>query len=209
MASTITRNELADLIEEHAQMLAQALRGDARNATAQHRSRSDAPDLDGIAPGSWSKVGELDDQSYTWPGPEGTEHYTPFEVWEAAGPSGIQIGLGDPNKPGIYYGKERDYWLAFEMINGQKRRPIVVFNEADDYDESGDLVAIIKGKGDGGRSMFSPGDDLPAGYERLEIDVFRDRITGPQAYNRLAVIARGGDRQAMCTHAALQLGLRF
>jgi hypothetical protein len=106
-------------------------------------------------------------------------------------------------------GKERGYWLAFEMVNAQKRRPIVVFNEADDFDVSGDLVAIIKGKGAGGRSMFAPGDAVPAGYDELDVDVFRDRITGPQAFNRLAVIAKGGDRSAMCTHAALQLTLRF
>jgi hypothetical protein len=204
MSSPISRNELADLIEQHARLLAEALRHGAQPGPDRPKH---APPIRDIAPGGWSKVGELENQSYTWP--EGTEHYAPFEVWEAAAPSRIQIGLGDPNNPGTYYGKERDYWLAFEVVNGERRRPIVVFNEADDYEESGDLVAIIKGKGDGGRSMFSPGDDLPAGYERLEIDVFRNRINGPQAYNRLAVIARGGDRQAMCAHAALQLGLRF
>ena len=111
-------------------------------------------------------------------------------------------------KRGVYYGKERGYWVAFEMVNGQKRRPILIFMEADDFDTSGALVAVLKGKGAGGRSMFAPGDDLPVGYERLTVEIFRDRVSGPQAYNRLAVVAEGGGRQAMCTHAFLQLGLR-
>ena len=54
-------------------------------------------------------------------------------------------------------------------------------------------------QGDGGRSMFAPGDELPAGYERLKIEVFRERVSGPHAYNRLAVVAEAGDRQTMCT----------
>ena len=95
------------------------------------------------------------------------------------------------------------------MTNGQRRRPIVVFTEADDFETTGDLLAIIKGKGDGGRSMYGPGDELPPGYERLQVEIFRDRITGPQAFNKLAVVAKGGDPQAMCTHAALQIALRW
>jgi len=56
--------------------------------------------------------------------------------------------------------------------------------------------------------MLAPGDELPAGYERLTIEVFRDRVNGPQAYKRLAVVAEARDRPTMCAHAFLQLGLR-
>lgn len=56
------------------------------------------------------------------------------------------------------------------------------------------------GKGAGGHSMFAPGDDLPPGYERLTVEIFRDRVGGPQAYNRLAVAAENGDRQAVCSY---------
>ncbi len=55
----------------------------------------------------------------------------------------------------------RGYWIAFEMIDGQKRRPIVEFIEADDFENSGAFVATLKGKGDGGRSMFASGDEFP------------------------------------------------
>jgi hypothetical protein len=221
----ITHAQLADLIEHHGRVLVAALRQGptaSESLAAEHgldtpeqsALRAESPvtrhsaDARPMAPNGsdrteWRKVGELTDQSYAWP--HGLETYDPFEVWEL---DGIQIGLGRATDRDIYYGKERGYWLAFEMVNGQRRRPIVVFNEADDFDTSGDLVAIIKGKGPGGRSMFASGDELPAGYERLDIDVFRNRINGPQAFNRLAVIAEAGDRAAMCTHAALQLALR-
>jgi hypothetical protein len=33
--------------------------------------------------------------------------------------------------------------------------------------------------------MFAPSDELPAGYEKLKIETFRDRVSGPQAYSRL------------------------
>jgi hypothetical protein len=224
----ITRQELADLLEHHAGLLATALRGDHASERAGHLAGdqlevptaaaaktakglgqpSDPPtDVGHGEIGTWTLVGELQNQTYSWPG--GIETYEPFEVWETIDLRGrIQIGVGKATERGEYYGRMRGYWLAFEMVNGQKRRPIVVFNEADDYETSGDLVAIIKGKGAGGRSMFGPGDVLPPGYERLPVEVFRERINGPQAFNRLAVIAQGGDRQTMCVHAALQLRLR-
>lgn len=223
MHHTLTRHDLADIIERHASAMARELREDPRdgalvvrpdapNQPLSPESKSPIGDPEVSAPSpaalrTWLKVGELADQSYAWPA--GVEHYQPFEVWQASALAAqVQIGIGDPNNPSKYYGKVRGYRLTFEMVNGQKRRPIVVFTEADDFEETGDLVAIIKGKGEGGRSMFAPGDDLPPGYEDLEIAVFRDRINGPQAFNRLVVVARGGSPNAMCTHAFLQLGLR-
>lgn len=223
MHRTLTRHDLADFIERHAAAMARELREDlndgvlavrldapSQRPSAEFKSPIGNTDVSAPSPtalGTWLKVGELTDQSYAWP--TGVEEYQPFEVWQTSGVAPqVQIGIGDPNNPSEYYGKVRGYRLTFEMINGQKRRPIVVFTEADDFEKTGDLVAIIKGKGEGGRSMFAPGDDLPPGYENLEIAIFRYRISGPQAFNRLAVVARGGSPSAMCTHAFLQLGLR-
>jgi hypothetical protein len=215
-AQTISRDELADLVEHHAALFAAAVRQSLMVAAfTEEPPTTAAADDPGSAsnigrggrPGGWTQIGELPNETYSWP--EGVEHYEPFEVWETTDARGrIQVGLGQVTKRGTYYGKERGYWLGFEMVNGQKRRPIVVFMEADDFETTGALVAVMKGKGDGGRSMFAPGDELPAGYEQLKIEVFRDRVCGPQAYNRLAVVAEAGDRQTMCTHVFLQLGLR-
>jgi hypothetical protein len=82
---------------------------------------------------------------------------------------------------------------------------VAVFIEGDDPT---DLVAVIKSKGPGGRSMFSPGDELPAAYAGLTVDVFRHRVVGPQAYNKLALVAENEDRQAMLNHAAIQSVVR-
>jgi hypothetical protein len=155
---------------------------------------------------SWKKIGEFDGEKYAWP--KQTEEYDPFEVWETDDTGHkLQFGLGyiaaDPSTD--YYGHPRGYWVAFEMVNRQKRRPIGVFIEGDD---PSDVVAVIKGKGPGGRSMYAPGDELPAAYEDLTVDVFRHRIAGPQAYDRLAVIAKNADRQTMLNHAAIQSTLR-
>ena len=162
-AESITRAELADLVQHHGRLFVRpALRQQAiAEALADERpladatSRADAPDRQapqpippGFVDGEWRKVGELPAESYVWPGPDGIETYDPFEVWERRTENvRTQIGLGRATKRGIYYGKERGYWLAFEMVNGQKRRPIVVFNEADEFDVSGDLVATIQGQG--------------------------------------------------------------
>jgi hypothetical protein len=224
----LTRHELADLIEHYGGQLVNALRGcapahgkpDSQGTTVaadsspvgaepvQSRpSRAAGPDGPGGRTGPWRKVGELEGETYTWP--EVTEHYKPFEVWETEDARGrVQIGLARPVERGIFYGSERGYLLAFEMVNGQKRRPIVVFNESDDHEQTGDLLGVIKGKGAGGRSMFAPGDELPADYDGMPVEVFKDRITGPQAFNRLAVVAKGGDRPTMLDHSLTQLRLR-
>lgn len=197
----LTRTQLADLIESQAASFVAALRGPGLGAA---RPR-------GLRLSAWKKVADREGESYRWP--EGVEHYSPFEVWGTAGERGeVQIGLGRVTVPRVFYGRERYWWLAFEMTGNEKGRPIVVYNEADPQDggreASGDLVAVIKGKGTKGRSMFAPGDDLPEYYDEMPVDVFRNRISGPQAPNRLAVIAPRGDRDVMLDHALIQLRLR-
>jgi hypothetical protein len=197
----LTKSELADLVESQAASLVAALRQPAGDGVRRPSVRLAA----------WTKVAEREGESYSWP--EGVEHYLPFEVWESVDVDGpVQIGLGRVTVPRVFYGRERFWWLAFEMIGDEKGRPIVVYNEADAQrgtgGAKGDLVAVIKGKGHRGRSMFAPGDDLPDLYDDLPVDVFRNRISGPQAPNRLAVIASGGDRDVMLDHALFQLRLR-
>jgi hypothetical protein len=211
----ITREDLAGILEQVATSLRggtvvsthadTSTAGETPPAPSGSRRRSGGGAL-GPVLRSWKKVRELDGERYRWP--NHTEEYDPFEVWETddGGPR-LQFGLGyiaaDPSTE--YYGRPRGYWLAFEMVNGKKRRPIGVFIEGE---EPTDLVAVIKGKGAGGRAMYASGDELPAGYDGLTVDVFRNRVIGPQAYDRLAVVAENADRQAMLNHAAIQSRLR-
>ncbi|MGH2821953.1 MAG: hypothetical protein ACRDLY_02845 [Thermoleophilaceae bacterium] len=151
---------------------------------------------------SWIQVGRLDGQTHTWSSAE--RWYQLFEVWETddGGPR-LQFGLGYvPAEPGRdYYGHPRGYWIVHEMVNHRLGTELAVFVEAE---QPTDLVAVIRGNGPNGRSMFDPGEDVPAGYENLTVDVFRDHVIGPQAYGKLAVVAVNGDRQAMLNHAAIQ-----
>ena len=216
MSTTLTKIELADLIESHASLLVSALRGEDRpvaavstpvQAIVSSGSRRTA-EVPPVAPGAWVRVGGVEDQSYTWP--EGTEHYDPFKLWELRTDEGaIQIGFGNPNNRGEYYGSERGYWVAFEMINGRKGRP--------DPDLHGVRRLRHHGRpdrrhqGQGRRRPFDVRSRRRAAQQATQISTsasLKDRISGPQAYNRMAIVAKKGDRQAICTHAALQLGLR-
>jgi hypothetical protein len=216
MTDHMTNNDLADLVERYAAMIVADLRASPDQRSDRSSAEPPARVTDEgekgrqtMPPSMWSKVGELTGQTYKWPAPTGTEGYDPFEVWESLGRPSTQIGLGkSTNHPASYGKSERGYWVAFQMVNGQKRRPIAVFNEADDYEQTRAVLAVIKGKGESGREMFRPGDELPPGYAQLDIAVFRDRINGPQAFNGLAVVASEANPQDMCTHALLQLDLR-
>jgi hypothetical protein len=89
------------------------------------------------------------------------------------------------------------------LVNRRLGTGLAVFIEAE---QPTDVVAVIRGNGPSGRSMFDPRDDLTTGYENLTVDGFRDRVIGPQADGKLAVVAVDGDRHAMLNHAAIQRG---
>jgi hypothetical protein len=55
------------------------------------------------------------------------------------------------------------------------------FAAADDYEQTCELVAVIRGS-DGGRRMYSAGDTLPAVYaERFRTQIDNERIVYPGA----------------------------
>ena len=56
-------------------------------------------------------------------------------------------------------GRDRKYVVAF-LSSGSPQRPLAEFVAADDYEETRDLVAVIRGS-DGGRRMYGAGDALP------------------------------------------------
>ena len=66
---------------------------------------------------------------------------------------------------------------------------------------------LIRGRGKTGREMFAPGDQLPAGYENLPIEPYRDHVAN--GYRRLAVIAPADEPEVMLAHALLQPRLRY
>jgi hypothetical protein len=52
--------------------------------------------------------------------------------------------------------------------------------------------------------MYDPGAILPSAYDGFHIVVFKDRISGSHAWNKLAVVAHRDDPATMLNHALIQ-----
>jgi hypothetical protein len=153
-------------------------------------------------PEDWRQVRERDGESYRWP--KRHDHYAPYRVFMGTtrAEGAVQIGLGETIRDGAW-GRDRKYVVAF-LSGGSPQEPLVEFVAADDYEQTRELVAVIRGS-DGGRRMYSAGDALPAVYtERFRTEIYNDRIIYPGAWNKLVVVAREDDDEAMLNHALIQ-----
>ena len=103
---------------------------------------------------------EREGQSYQWP--EERERYSRYRVFMGVtrAEGAVQIGLGETMRKNKW-GRDRKYVVAF-LSSGSPQRPLAEFVAADDYEETRELVAVIRGS-DGGRRMYGAGDALPAG----------------------------------------------
>jgi hypothetical protein len=81
--------------------------------------------------------------------------------------------------------------------------PLAEFLAVDDYTETGDLIAVIRGS-DGGRRMYGPTEDLPPAYAQFRIATYRDRVQAKGAWNKLAVVAAKTDTDTILNHALIQ-----
>jgi hypothetical protein len=211
--------ELATLLADRFESLAVELRAaqPARISAAAPNPATSATTSPAGAPVSsagrtkaWSEIVDLAGQKYKWPN-EPTENYTKFPVFETADARGTaQISIGYADQAAIdRSSRKRPYLVTFEIVGQKMVRPLVVFTATDDHASTGDFVGVIKGKGNGGKKMFAPGDILPPAYAGWDIVLFRDKVDGAYSYNKLAVLARGGDVDAILDHALIQLRLRF
>jgi hypothetical protein len=156
---------------------------------------------------SWKETGRRSGVTYSWPTKAGEtpnlEKYDPFVEWEGTAAEGrVRLGVGECERAEVW-GKDRLYFIVF-IVRAKSIEPVVEFLEADDGDA---FVAIIRGKGRTGREMFAPGDELPAGYEHLPVEPYRDHVA--DGYRRLAVVARQADPEVMLEHALMQARLRY
>jgi hypothetical protein len=108
-------------------------------------------------------------------------------------------------------GEEENVWReqiwVFHMGSGLgSKEPISPFVAADDYDQTREMVSIIRGNGDSRRKMFDASEELPAEYADLKVEILGDRIEGH--YNKLCVVARVDDTESMLFHGAAQARLR-
>jgi hypothetical protein len=158
-------------------------------------------------PEDWRLVREREGESYRWP--DGRDRYKPYRVFigTTRAEGAVQIGLGETIRK-KKWGRDRNYIVAF-LSAGSPQQPLVEFVAADDYEQTRELVAVIRGS-DGARRMYGVGDSLPAVYtERFRTQIYNERVVHPGAWNKLVVVAREDDDEAILNHALIQSRRRY
>jgi hypothetical protein len=158
-------------------------------------------------PDDWRLVREREGESYRWP--NGRDRYKPYRVFVGTtrAEGAVQIGLGETIRKNRW-GRDRKYVVAF-LSSGSPQQPLVEFVAADDYEQTRELVAVIRGS-DGGRRMYGVGDALPAAYtERFRTQIYNERVVHPGAWNKIVVVAREDDDEAILNHALTQSRRRY
>ncbi len=178
---------------------------DAERASDAATTRTRGGPLD--LPEDWRLVREREGESYRWPkrarsiralpcvhGHDARRRRSPDRAWRDV----------RENK----WGRDRKYVVAF-LSGGSPQQPLVEFVAADDYEQTRELVAVIRGS-DGGRRMYGVGDALPAVYtERFRTQIYNERVVHPGAWNKLVVVAREDDDEAILNHALIQSRRRY
>ena len=163
--------------------------------TLARRRSADLPD-------DWRLVRQRDGESYRWP--NSRDSYSPYRVFigTTRTEGAVQIGLGETIRRNKW-GRDRKYIVAF-LSGGSPQQPLAEFVAADDYKQTRELVAVIRGS-DGGRRMYGAGDTLPTLYtERFRTQTYNERVVYPGAWNKIALIAREDDDQTILNHALIQ-----
>jgi hypothetical protein len=158
-------------------------------------------------PGDWTLVEEREGQSYQWP--DRRERYSRYRVFIGVtrADGAVHIGLGETIRENKW-GRDRKYVVAF-LSSGSPQQPVAEFVAADDYGETRELVAVIRGS-DGGRRMYSAGEALPRVYEeRFRTQMYSERVVFPGVWNKAVVVAGQDDETAMLNHALIQGRRRY
>jgi len=177
--------------------------GGASDRSAAAPSRAGPVDL----PEDWRLVRERKGESYRWP--QERDRYEPYRVFMGTtrAEGAVQLGLGETIRKNKW-GRDRKYVVAF-LSGGSPQQPLVEFVAADDYEQTRELVAVIRGS-DGARRMYGAGDALPAAYtERFRTQIYNDRVVHPGAWNKVVVVAREDDDAAILNHALIQSRRRY
>ena len=167
---------------------------DALGALAAGRT-SDLPD-------DWHVVREREGEAYRWP--SGRDRYSPYRVFVGTtrAEGAVQIALGETIRKNKW-GRDRKYVVAF-LTGGSPQGPLVEFVAADDYEQTRELIAVIRGS-DGGRRMYGAGDSLPSVYtDGFRTQIYSERVDHPGAWNKIAVVADEDDDRTILNHALIQ-----
>lgn len=155
----------------------------------------------------WMQTHEPEGETYRWPDGN-VDEYVRFMSFKGGPPTEHGIHSADI-KLGIGF-LDNGEAVGFVMSNdGAAKRGIAYFQRTDSFDESGELISMIRGGGKRGRSGFSPNDPPPPAYETFDLESLRDRKEGK--WNVLGVVANPNDAEGLrviLDHTALQARLR-
>lgn len=157
-------------------------------------------------PASWQLIEEQHDVRYTW-GRGEFDLYDPCLFYEGRISSGtVRLTIGKCERTRVH-GEDRIYYIVCAVGPAGGLRAIAEFLATDDYDQTGDVIAIIKGK-DGSGRQFDPGEDLPAVYSPWITVTYRDRVNYPGSYSKQGLVCSELDHEVMLNHALAQVQLR-
>src|SRR5436190_960243 len=141
--------------------------------------------------------------------PQRRDAYSPYRMFMGTtrAEGAVQIGLGETIRENAW-GRDRKYVVAF-LSGGSPQHHLVEFVAADDFEDTRELVAVIRGS-DGGRRMYGVGDKLPAVYaERFRTQIYNERVVHPGTWNKVVAVAREDDDHTMLNHALIQSRRRY
>jgi hypothetical protein len=157
------------------------------------------------SPSEWRLIEERSGVSYTWG--EDRDVYDPFLVYEGRTPHGLtQLAIGQCERATVR-GQDRLYYIVILIGPQGGLRAVAEFLATDDYDETGEVIAIIKGKEGTARQFDSP-DELPTVYARWKTTTYRDRVDYPGSYLKQGLICSERDHATMLNHSLAQIQLR-
>jgi hypothetical protein len=156
-------------------------------------------------PEEWRLVDESSGVRYTWG--EDYDIYDPFSTYEGWTPQGkalLAIGRCERTRT---HGRDRIYYIVISIGPEGGMRAISEFLAADDYEETREVIAIIKGKDGTGRLFDSP-DELPPIYKNWRTVTYRDRVDYPGSYLKQGLVCSERDVETMLNHSLAQIQLR-
>jgi hypothetical protein len=138
------------------------------------------------------------DYAYRWPAGnlEPYPHWVEYRALAADGTHTVRIGFGTRTT----YGRDRRRVVIW--IDGH---PHAEFLGADDFEQSGDVLAEIRIPGATGERMCRyPEEPVPERYAGLPVVGLPTRVSGPGVHNAWAVVASIADHRVLFALAALR-----
>lgn len=156
-------------------------------------------------PPAWRPVEVRHGVVYTWG--EDRDVYDPFSVYEATlSTGGVKLAVGRCERARTF-GEDRIYYIVTSIGPEGGIRAISEFLATDDYEQTNDVIAIVKGK-EGSARLFDRPEELPSVYAPMQTVTYRDRVDYPGAFQKQAVVCNEQDHETMLNHSLAQIQLR-